>query len=224
MDIAHRIQRSFKPRFAVIYPFGIYVTIYGYCTDATLRTGIGFIIAGLLIRLWSNGYAIKNDKLTTSGPYGLVRNPLYLGTFLIAIGFTVALSMNWAGVLFLAALGYMYYRTIQGEQKILAGKFGESYAQYVSKVPAMFPLCLVPYPEGEKWPFSLQRLIDSKEHKPLFWIIILLVAFYLKSRLLFEHKPMNPKSWMLVALVILLIALDILYEMNKKKIHLAKAK
>src|SRR5580698_9130912 len=110
MDITHRLQRSFKPRFAVIYPSAFFVLFFCSITDASLRSGIGYILAGLLIRLWSNGYAIKNDKLTTSGPYAFVRNPLYLGTFLIAIGFVIALRSEpplWeqtAGGIFLLAL------------------------------------------------------------------------------------------------------------------------
>jgi protein-S-isoprenylcysteine O-methyltransferase Ste14 len=94
MDLTHRLKRSFKPRFAVIYPFGLLVLVYGYSTETSLRAGIGYIIAGLLVRLWSNGYAIKNDKLTTSGPYAFVRNPLYVGTFLIALGFVIVLNMG----------------------------------------------------------------------------------------------------------------------------------
>ena len=219
MDLAHRLQRSFKPRFAVIYPFGIFVALYGSCDHRSIRAGIGYIIAGLLLRLWSNGYAIKNDKLTTSGPYAFVRNPLYLGTFLIAIGFVIVLKeMNWAGLAFIAALAYMYYQTIQDEQGMLTAKFGDAYRKYVSKVPAMVP-CLLPYPEGEKWPFSLQRLINSKEHKPLFWVIILLIIFHLKTHLFLEHKPLTTKTLGLIALGSLLIALDICYEFNKKKLN-----
>lgn len=218
MDLKHRLQRSFKPRFAIIYPFAIFMAIYGNCTEHSLRTGIGYIITGLLVRLWSNGYAIKNDKLTTSGPYAFVRNPLYLGTFLIAIGFVIVLQMSWVGVAFIAALAWTYYQTIQSEQGMLTAKFGEAYQKYVAKVPAMVPT-LNPYPEGEKWPFSLQRLIDSKEHKPVFWVIILLIAFHIKSRLFIEHKDMTTRTWLLVALCIAFIALDIVYEINKKKIH-----
>ncbi len=227
MDLEHRLKRSFKPRFAVMYPFGIFVVLFGYCDDASIRAGIGYIIAGLLIRLWSNGYAIKNDKLTTSGPYAFVRNPLYLGTFLIAFGFTVVLKMffnaqmpqmNIAGALFLGGLTFMYYKTIQSEQGMLLAKFGEDYRKYIAKVPAMIPT-LIPYAEGNKWPFSLQRLIDSKEHKPLFWVIILVIIFHLKSRLLIEHKAMTEKTWMLIALAVVFILLDIVYELNKNKIH-----
>ncbi len=218
MDFKHRIQRWFKPRFAVVYPFGIFVLLYGYCDNLSLKRGIGFIIAGLLIRLWSNGYAIKNDKLTTSGPYAFVRNPLYLGTFLIAIGFVILLKMGWLGLLFIAALAFMYYKTIQSEQGMLTEKFGDAYRKYVQKVPAMIP-CLIAYPEGDKWPFSLKRLIDSKEHKPLFWVIILIIIFHIKSRVLLEHKDMTAKTWVLIGVVIILILLDLIYEANKKKIH-----
>src|ERR1022692_3681145 len=119
MNISQRLERSFKPRFAVIYPFALFVLFFCFLNDASIRAGIGYIIVGLLIRLWSNGYAIKNDKLTTSGPYAFVRNPLYLGTFLIAIGFVIVLKsdppiLEWiAGGIFLFCLSFIYYLTIQ---------------------------------------------------------------------------------------------------------------
>jgi protein-S-isoprenylcysteine O-methyltransferase Ste14 len=221
-NITHRLQRSFKPRFAVIYPFGFFVLFFCSLDEASIRAGIGFIIAGMLIRLWSNGYAIKNDKLTTSGPYAFVRNPLYLGTFLISIGFVIVLKsepplLEWiVGSIFLLALSFMYYRTINAEQGMLLAKFKDAYKDYCKQVPAMVP-CLIPYSKGEKWPFSLQRLINSKEHKPVFWIIILLVGFYLKTRLALEHKPMTEMSWTLSGMAISLILIDAAYEFNKKK-------
>jgi len=222
MNLTHRLQRSFKPRFAVIYPFGFFVLFFCSIDQASIRAGIGFIIAGALIRLWSNGYAIKNDKLTTSGPYAFVRNPLYLGTFLIAIGFVIVLKsqppyLEWmGGSIFLLALSFMYYRTIKDEQGMLLAKFKDAYSDYCRQVPAMVP-CLVPYSKGEKWPFNLQRLINSKEHKPVFWIFIILVVFHIKTRVLIEHKDLSDSSWSLVTIALFLIILDAAYEFNKKK-------
>jgi len=222
MNLAHRLQRSFKPRFAVIYPFGFFVMFFCSLDEASIRAGIGFIIAGVLIRLWSNGYAIKNDKLTTSGPYAFVRNPLYLGTFLIAIGFVIVLKSDpallerVAGGIFLLALSFMYYQTINAEQGMLLTKFNGAYSDYCKQVPAMIP-CLVPYSKGEKWPFSLQRLFNSKEHKAVFWIYILLVVFHIKTRILIEHKTLSDKSWSLIMIALFLIILDAAYEFNKKK-------
>ena len=217
MDLKHRLQRSFKPRFAIIYPFGVYLLIFGAVSTISLRAGIGYVIAGLLIRLWSNGYAIKNDKLSTCGPYAFVRNPLYVGTFLIALGFVIVLQMGWVvGTLFLAALGFMYYQTIQNEQGMLLKKFGKVYQDYCAKVPAIIP-ALVPYNKAEQWPFSLERLIKSKEYKSLVWITAIIIAFYLKTHLILEHKPMTNKTWGLVFLAALLIMVDIYYEITKKK-------
>jgi len=215
MNMKDRFQRWFKPRFAIMYPFGIIVLIFCSSDEHSLKLGIGYIIAGLLIRLWSNGYAIKNDKLTTSGPYSFVRNPLYLGTFLIVLGFVITLKMSWAGLAFMIALAFVYYRTVQGEQQDLLAKFGENYKDYSSKVPAMVP-CLIPYTRGEKWPFSLDRLIFSKEHKSIVWITVLLIFFHLKTRLFIEHKALTPRSWLLIILAVTLIAADILFEVNKK--------
>jgi protein-S-isoprenylcysteine O-methyltransferase Ste14 len=227
MTIAHRLRRSFKPRFAVIYPFGLFFILFCFLDEASIRSGIGFIIAGVLIRLWSNGYAIKNDKLTTSGPYAFVRNPLYLGTFLIALGFVIVLKsdpplLEWSvGGIFLLALSFMYYRTIKAEQHMLSAKFKDAFRDYCSHVPSIIP-SLVPYNKGEKWPFNLKRLINSKEHKPVFWIFILLTVFHLKTRLLIEHKGLSDKSWDLVTISLFLIILDATYEFNKKQFQ-AKA-
>lgn len=215
MTIQDRIHRWFKPRFAVLYPFGIFVLLFCSSSESSLRFGIGYIIAGLLIRLWSNGYAIKNEKLTTSGPYAFVRNPLYLGTFLIVLGFVITLQMSWLGLAFMIALGAVYYRTIKGEQQDLLKKFGESYKDYTEKVPAMIP-CLIPYTKGEKWPFSLDRLIFSKEHKSVVWITVLLIFFHLKTRLYIEDKDLTPRSWALIAVAVLFIVGDVVFEMNKK--------
>jgi protein-S-isoprenylcysteine O-methyltransferase Ste14 len=221
MNISQRLERSFKPRFAVIYPFALFMIFFCTLDEASIRAGIGFIIAGLLIRLWSNGFAIKNDKLTTSGPYAFVRNPLYLGTFLIAIGFVIVLKsdplqLEWiAGGIFLFFLSAIYYFTIKEEQGMLLAKFKNAYSDYCRSVPAMIP-CLIPYNKGEKWTFDLQRLVNSKEHKTVFWIFILLVAFYVKTRVLIEHKDLTDKSWSLITIALFLVILDAAYEFSKK--------
>jgi hypothetical protein len=77
--------------------------------------------------------------------------------------------------------------------------------------------CLVPYSKGEKWPFSFERLFKSKEHKPLFWIFILLVVFHIKTRVFIEHKGLSDKSWDLVTFALFLIILDAAYEFSKKR-------
>ncbi|MBC8474043.1 MAG: hypothetical protein H8D54_04490 [Candidatus Omnitrophica bacterium] len=80
---------------------------------------IWFIVAGLILRLWANGYAIKMDKLTTSGPYSFVRHPLYLGTMLIIIGFVVMVKIYYIGVLFVILTTVVYHDTVKKEEAML---------------------------------------------------------------------------------------------------------
>ena len=60
----------------------------------TLAVGAGVSLLGLLLRAWASGHLRKNDALATSGPYAYTRNPLYLGSFIMGLGFTLA-SGRW---------------------------------------------------------------------------------------------------------------------------------
>ena len=66
----------------------------------TLAIGASVGFVGLLLRAWGSGYLRKNDELATAGPYAHTRNPLYLGSFLIGLGFTVAAGRWVLTVLF----------------------------------------------------------------------------------------------------------------------------
>jgi hypothetical protein len=205
-----------KLRFAILYPIGLYLAIFTYPDGHSLRWGVPVLLAGVLVRLWSNGYAIKMGKLTTSGPYAFVRNPLYVGTSLIILGFAVILKILLPGVIFFAAIILVYRRTIMSEEKMLADKFGEAYLDYKRSVPALFPT-ISPYMKGEKWLFSWQRLWESREHKVCLWMSIIVIGFHLKTRLLIDRGSVDAGIVWLVAAVIALVCLDILGEVIRGK-------
>ena len=215
MNIRQRLQRLFKLRFALTYPFVVYAVIFANADDASMRFGIGVILIGLAIRLWANGYAIKMDKLTTSGPYAFVRNPLYLGTLFIAGGFVAMLRMYYAGALMLLCMGVAYYRTIQAEEKMLESKFKDEYLGYKKKVPVIVPL-RAPYRGGERWPFSFRRLVESREYKTVAWVWILIIVFYLKDRLLVEGAGIDATIIVSVLAALVLALVDITGEILKK--------
>ena len=213
MNVRERLRRWFKLRFAVLYPFAVIFIIFANCDDRSLGYSIWFIAAGELIRIWANGYAIKTEKLTTSGPYAFVRHPLYLGTLLLVAGFIIFLRVYYIGAALLAVMAIVYSGTIKEEEVLLEGKFKE-YAGYKKKVPALFPT-LFPYREGEKWGFSFERFFRSQEYKPLLWIPVILIAFYLKEKLLMEKEAVDAqKVWLMVAAA-LLVSLDIAGEAVK---------
>ncbi len=208
MNIQERLQRWFKFRFAVLYPFGVFIVLYATPDDNSLRIGAPFVGIGLLIRIWANGYAIKLGKLTTSGPYAFMRHPLYLGTMLIIIGFIIMLKIYFSGTLFIILMAAIYYKTIKKEELMLEDKFKENYVNYKKKVPAIFPT-IFPYREGEKWSFSFRRLFKSQEYKLFLWMIVLTIAFHLKDEFIREHESMDVKIWGLIIVAFILGIVDL---------------
>ncbi len=96
------------------------------------------VVPGLWLRGFAAGYVRKNAELTTTGPYAHTRNPLYLGSMMIAFGFAAA-SGRWAilvvlTVLFLA----IYLPTILSEEEFLRGQF-PGFDAYAAKVPRLLP-------------------------------------------------------------------------------------
>lgn len=216
MSLKDRFRRWFKLRFAVIYPFVIFALLFANCDDKSMLGGIWLIIAGLLIRIWANGYAIKSEKLTTSGPYAFVRHPLYLGTMFLAIGFIIMLKLYYAGILFFIVIASVYYKTIKKEEVMLEQKFKDLYVNYKKKVPALMPT-IFPYREGEKWPFSIERLIRSQEYKLFIWMIVLVIIFYLKYQILVKHERPNIRISGLIIAMFILIFLDLAGEFVKRR-------
>jgi steroid 5-alpha reductase family enzyme len=84
--------------------------------------GLPVALAGLLIRAWAAGHIVKNEQLTTTGPYAHSRNPLYFGSFLIASGF--ALAAHWSLLLVVIALFvFIYGPTIEQERSAISARF-----------------------------------------------------------------------------------------------------
>ncbi|MDD5449803.1 MAG: isoprenylcysteine carboxylmethyltransferase family protein [Candidatus Omnitrophica bacterium] len=207
MKIKDRVRRLIKPRFAVMYPFFLFAVFFANCDERTVLRGIWFIAAGLFMRIWANGYAVKSEKLTTSGPYAFVRHPLYLGTMFLVIGFIVILNLRFIGALFFIIIAAIYYRTVKKEEGMLRSRFAE-YLDYSKKVPALFP-SFSPYRGGEKWPFSLERLIRSQEYKMFIWTTVIIILFYLKYLVIVRHEGLNRAAFGLMAAAFLLVVLDL---------------
>jgi protein-S-isoprenylcysteine O-methyltransferase Ste14 len=107
-------------------------------TRQSLLLGIPVSILGLLLRAWAAGHLAKNQQLATGGPYAYVRNPLYVGTLLVAAGLVIATRRVELAVLFAAVFFLVYLPVIQNEEQHLRKLF-PSYAGYAERVPALFP-------------------------------------------------------------------------------------
>ena len=109
-----------------------------FATPQKLAIGGVIALLGVLIRAWSTGHIVKNQKLTTTGPYAHTRNPLYLGSFLLALGF--AFAAHWLAMLLVIAFWVAVYGpTITRERDYLRSVYGADYAEYEANVPAFLP-------------------------------------------------------------------------------------
>jgi len=104
----------------------------------SLSIGVPVAFGGLLLRAWAAGHLEKNRQLAVSGPYGYLRNPLYLGTLIVAFGFVVAARRWELGVLFALVFGCIYLPVIELEEQHLRKLF-PSYEDYASRVPLLLP-------------------------------------------------------------------------------------
>jgi protein-S-isoprenylcysteine O-methyltransferase Ste14 len=102
---------------------------------------IGGVLAafGLLIRAAASGHLRKDRELATTGSYARTRNPLYLGSSLLAIGFAIAGHSWWAGLVVVAYFAVFYYAVIRNEEDDLRKLFGTAFDEYAARVPLFFP-------------------------------------------------------------------------------------
>ena len=96
------------------------------------------VLPGLWLRGYAAGYVKKNEELTQTGPYAYTRNPLYLGSILIATGFAVALMSVAFALLLVVGFMLIYVPVIVGEEEFLRANF-DDYDEYCRRVPRLLP-------------------------------------------------------------------------------------
>jgi protein-S-isoprenylcysteine O-methyltransferase Ste14 len=111
-----------------------------------IAAGSVFVVAGLAIRAAASGHIRKNRELTTTGPYAYTRNPLYLGSILIAAGFIVAARNPWIVLAAVVMFVVIYLPVIRAEESHLRSVFAD-YDEYAAQVPRFF-LRLTPFQSG----------------------------------------------------------------------------
>jgi protein-S-isoprenylcysteine O-methyltransferase Ste14 len=130
----------------------------------SLTVGGSVAFLGLIIRAWATGHLRKNDRLAVSGPYALTRNPLYFGSFLIGIGFSLAGCDSRILVVFLVCFAVLYGPVMQGEIETLKHLFAEQYSGYRQNVPLFFPRLHMP---EKLYEFSFARYMENREYQAL---------------------------------------------------------
>src|SRR2546429_5305173 len=171
-------------RWRVPLGFACATLFYLLARSRPLTLIVGAVIAfpGLALRAWAVGYWRKNEALATDGPYAYTRNPLYLGSFFIGLGFTIAAGRLILGAVFAALFLGIYVPVMRVEARTLAELFGEHYQRYAKSVPLFLPR-LSPYRdpafERKKFDFGLYR--RYREYRALRGLIVAWTLLALRS-------------------------------------------
>jgi len=161
---------------------------------AAVAWSLALVLPGLWLRGYAAGYVKKNKELTVTGPYARTRNPLYLGSILIAVGFALAL-LSWPVALVLAAGFFaIYVPVIASEERFLRATFPE-FDEYCRRVPRLIPrLIPQPHPKGESASgaaFSLSLYLKHREYNAAIGAALLYLSLlFLRPALsLIVHGP-----------------------------------
>ena len=146
------------------------------------RPSAGLYFAGVLvsvigesIRVWAAGHLVKDAVLTRSGPYRWTRNPLYLGSLFVGLGFALAAGrpvlIVAVGVLFVL----IYIPVMKREGRRLGERYVEDYADFAARVPLFWPRC----PGGEKdtGGFTWSRVFCNREHWTVVGLVLVALTF-----------------------------------------------
>lgn len=142
--------------------------------------GAVFVCCGLGIRAAAAGHIRKNRELTVSGPYAYTRNPLYLGSILIAIGFVVAARNVWIGLAAVAMFLLIYLPVIRAEEQYLRSAF-PGYTDYASQVPRFLPR-LTSYRSAAQAPggYSRELYLRHREYNAFLGSALMMAALIAK--------------------------------------------
>jgi protein-S-isoprenylcysteine O-methyltransferase Ste14 len=137
---------------------------FSHPTPLSLAWGAPISLAGLLVRALAAGCLDKNRALATTGPYAHTRNPLYVGTALVAAGLVVASRQAGLAVLFAAVFFLVYLPVIQLEEQHLRKLFPE-YEVYARQVPALWPRLRRHPKPALRNAFAWQRYFKNREYQ-----------------------------------------------------------
>ena len=169
--------KKFLQRYRVFSGFLLAVAYFVLAAPTARSMAIGLPIAlvGLALRAWACGHLRKSEALDVSGPYAFTRNPLYLGTFIITIGFGLASGVWGLFAVSMVLILSIYLPVINVEAEVLEARLGEEYSEYARNVPALFPR-LRPWKKSHR-EFDFRLYLKNGEHHaaigPVFAALVL---------------------------------------------------
>ncbi len=169
------------------YPISILYIILATPTVGFIAAGAAIAAVGLIIRGAAAGHLRKLETLTTSGPYAWTRNPLYLGSSLLAAGFAVAGGSIWSALVIAVYFLVFYPAVMRKEEADLRVRYGSALDEYAARVPLFLPR---PPKRGSAYPaardnksFSWEQYRRNREFQAVIGALGALVLVWLRMYL-----------------------------------------
>jgi protein-S-isoprenylcysteine O-methyltransferase Ste14 len=175
-------RKNFRPRTAILYAAGVGALL---AADPDLRLfapGLALVLLGQALRLWATGHLVKTDELTTAGPYGHLRHPLYAGALLMGTGFLLMAGPRVAAIVLPLGLAFYFGYYLDYKERVEAERlellYGDAFRVYRAEVPALLPRLRAwhahPDAEGSRW--RLERVVENDEQTALAYAAIATAA------------------------------------------------
>jgi protein-S-isoprenylcysteine O-methyltransferase Ste14 len=158
----------------------ILFVVFSQPTWSSLAAGVPVALCGALVRAWASGHLRKNAELAVSGPYAFTRNPLYFGSFLMAVGCAVGGGSLWLGMWLMVFFLAVYLPVMQAEAAHMRTLFGDAYEKWAAQVPLFIPR-LTPYRNGQLRSFDPQRFLHHREYRALIGLAIVIAILSFKA-------------------------------------------
>ena len=150
----------------------------------TIAIGAPIALCGVAIRAWASGHLRKNAELAISGPYAYTRNPLYFGSFILALGVSVCGGIWWLAVLLLGFFLAVYLPVMQAEAEHMMTLFAQAYPAYAQHVPLFLPR-LTPWQPATQQSqpgvaFDRRLYLRYREYRALVGLLVVFAVLSLK--------------------------------------------
>lgn len=149
---------------------GVVFLVLMHPSIRSLWIGSAIALAGALLRLWAAGHIEKGRTLAQSGPYAYTRNPLYLGSFVMATGIILAGQGYWLLIPFGLFFVGFYLPVMRAEEQDLLRAYGAAFVEYSRRVPLFFPGRRAP--SHNKASFLWARVRQNREHRNMASLIL----------------------------------------------------
>lgn len=181
-------RAAFFARWRVRLGYPVAVAILWLARPTLYSIAVGALVGalGLSLRAYAAGYLHKQETLTITGPYAYTRNPLYLGSAVLALGAGIATHSWLAAALLLAYFALFYFIVMKREEGELRGHHGESFEAYARAVPLFFPRVtparLTNVSEDSAGAFSYAQYRKNHEWQATLGFVLLLGALLILWR------------------------------------------